>query len=220
MKGDTNMEEKIVAVLNEMSEYLSIAQMKKLQEVIIKTFAENEVAKTDIPNEEFLKMFLAAKRIEGCSERTIEYYQATVTHLLSKIETNVRKVTTEEIREYLSEYQKWNNCSNVTVDNIRRNISSFFSWLEEEDYILKSPMRRIHKIKTKTVVKNVITDEGKHLGVLKDVLETGANNVYEVEADNGESYLIPVIDQCILDHDLDKKTITVHILPGLLDINK
>ena len=103
MKGDTNMEEKIVAVLNEMSEYLSIAQMKKLQEVIIKTFAENEVAKTDIPNEEFLKMFLAAKRIEGCSERTIEYYQATVTHLLSKIETNVRKVTTEEIREYLSE---------------------------------------------------------------------------------------------------------------------
>ena len=67
---------------------------------------------------------------------------------------------------------------------------------------------------------DVITDEGKHLGVLKDVLETGANNVYEVEADNGESYLIPVIDQCILDHDLDKKTITVHILPGLLDINK
>lgn len=159
MKGDTNMEEKIVAVLNEMSEYLSIAQMKKLQEVIIKTFAENEVAKIDIPNEEFLKMFLAAKRIEGCSERTIEYYQATVMHLLSKIETNVRKVTTEEIREYLSEYQKWNNCSNVTVDNIRRNISSFFSWLEEEDYILKSPMRRIHKIKTKTVVKNVISDE-------------------------------------------------------------
>ena len=159
MKGDTNMEEKIVAVLNEMSEYLSIAQMKKLQEVIIKTFAENEVAKTDIPNEEFLKMFLTAKRIEGCSERTIEYYQATVMHLLSKIETNVRKVTTEEIREYLSEYQKWNNCSNVTVDNIRRNISSFFSWLEEEDYILKSPMRRIHKIKTKTVVKNVISDE-------------------------------------------------------------
>lgn len=159
MKGDTNMEEKIVAVLNEMSEYLSIAQMKKLQEVIIKTFAENEVVKTDIANEEFLKMFLAAKRIEGCSERTIDYYQATVAHLLSKTETNVRKITTEEIRKYLSEYQKWNNCSNVTVDNIRRNISSFFSWLEEEDYILKSPMRRIHKIKTKTVVKNVISDE-------------------------------------------------------------
>lgn len=153
------MEEKIVSVLNEMSEYLSIAQMKKLQEVIIKTFAENEVTKIDISNDEFLKMFLAAKRIEGCSDRTINYYEATVAHLLSQIEVNVRKITTEEIREYLSDYQKRNNCSNVTIDNIRRNISSFFSWLEEEDYILKSPMRRIHKIRTKTVVKNVISDE-------------------------------------------------------------
>ena len=153
------MEEKIVSVLNEMSEYLSIAQMKKLQEVIIKTFAENEVTKLDISNEEFLKMFLAAKRIEGCSDRTINYYEATVTHLLSQIEVSVRKMTTEEIREYLSNYQKRNNCSNVTIDNIRRNISSFFSWLEEEDYILKSPMKRIHKIRTKTVVKNVISDE-------------------------------------------------------------
>ena len=153
------VEEKIVSVPNEMSEYLSIAQMKKLQEVIIKTFAENEVTKLDISNDEFLKMFLAAKRIEGCSDRTINYYEATVEHLLSQIEINVRKITTEEIREYLSNYQKRNNCSNVTIDNIRRNISSFFSWLEEEDYILKSPMKRIHKIKTKTVVKNVISDE-------------------------------------------------------------
>ena len=142
------MDEKIVTVLNEMSEYLSIPQMKKLQEVILKTFAENEAVKTDISNDEFLNMFLAAKRIEGCSERTISYYQTTVQHLLSKIETSVRKVTTEEIREYLSAYQQWNHCSNVTIDNVRRNISSFFSWLEEEDYILKSPMRRIHKIRT------------------------------------------------------------------------
>ena len=157
------MEEKIVTVLNEMSEYLSIAQMKKLQEVIIKTFAENEAVKTNIANDEFLKMFLAAKRIEGCSDRTISYYQTTVKHLLSKTETSVRKITTEEMREYLSNYQKRNDCSNVTIDNVRRNISSFFSWLEEEDYILKSPMRRIHKIKTKTVVKSTISDEGIEL---------------------------------------------------------
>ena len=154
------MEEKIVVVLNEMSEYLSIPQMKKLQEVIIRTFAENEAAKTEISNEEFLNMFLSAKRIEGCSERTIAYYQMTVQHMLSKTEKSVRKITTEEIREYLANYQKRNNCSNVTVDNVRRNISSFFSWLEEEDYILKSPMKRIHKIKTKTVVKSTISDEG------------------------------------------------------------
>ena len=160
MEGDTSMEEKIVTVLNEMSEYLSIAQMKKLQEVILKTFAENEVSKTDISNDEFLDLFLAAKRIEGCSERTINYYQVTVKHLLSQTDTSVRKLSTEQIREYLSNYQRINNCSNVTIDNVRRNISSFFSWLEEEDYILKSPMKRIHKIKTKTVVKNVISDEG------------------------------------------------------------
>ena len=154
------MEEKIVTVLNEMSEYLSIAQMKKLQEVILKTFAENEAVKQEISNEDFLKMFLDAKKIEGCSERTIQYYRVTVEHMISQITTGVRKITTEEIRAYLADYQKLNGCSNVTIDNIRRNISSFFSWLEEEDYILKSPMRRIHKIKTKTVVKNVISDEG------------------------------------------------------------
>lgn len=154
------MEEKIVSVLNEMSEYLSISQMKKLQEVIIRTFAENEASKTDISNDDFLKMFLDAKQIEGCSERTIQYYRVTVEHLLSQIETNIRKITTEEMRDYLSDYQKRNNCSNVIVDNVRRNISSFFSWLEEEDYILKSPMKRIHKIRTKTVVKSTISDEG------------------------------------------------------------
>lgn len=113
------MEEKIVIVLNEMSEYLSITQMKKLQEVIIKTFADNEASKVEISNEEFLKMFLDAKRIEGCSERTIIYYQATVKHLLSQITTEVRKITTEEIREYLSKYQKWNNADRFFRIEIR-----------------------------------------------------------------------------------------------------
>ena len=132
------MEEKVVKILNEMSEYLSITQMKKLQEVILKVCAEKKTDKVEISNTDFLKMFLDAKKIEGCSERTIQYYKVTVEHLLSHIETSVRKITTEEIRTYLAEYQKNNKCSNVTVDNIRRNISSFFSWLEEEDYILKS----------------------------------------------------------------------------------
>ena len=154
------MEEKVVTILNEMSEYLSIPQMKKLQEVMVNTFAENQADTKKIENKEFLQMFLDAKKIEGCSERTIQYYRVTVEHMLSCIETEVRKITTEEIRAYLADYQRLNGCSNVTIDNIRRNISSFFSWLEEEDYVLKSPMRRIHKIKTKTVVKNVITDEG------------------------------------------------------------
>ncbi len=153
------MEEKIVTILNEMAEYLNVSQMKKLQEVILKVFAENSPEKSEVSNEDYLKMFLDAKRIEGCSERTIDYYSKTITHLISTVATPVRKITTEEMREYLAEYQKINNCSNVTVDNIRRNISSFFSWLEEEDYILKSPMKRIQKIKTKTVVKSVSSVE-------------------------------------------------------------
>ena len=153
------MDEKLVCILNEMADFLSIAQMKKLQEVILRTFSENEPEKQQISNKEFLKMFLDAKRVEGCSERTIQYYKVTAEHMLSQTKKEVRKITTDEMRSFLADYQKRNNCSNVTIDNIRRNISSFFTWLEEEDYILKSPMRRIHKIKTKTVVKETISDE-------------------------------------------------------------
>jgi integrase/recombinase XerD len=159
MEESTSMEDKIVAVLNEMAEYLSVSQMKKLQEVMLGAFSDGILEKRDIPNEDYLKMFLNAKKIEGCSERTIQYYGVTIEKLLSVIGDPIRKVTTERIREYLSDYQQINNCSKVTVDNVRRNISSFFSWLEEENYILKSPMKRIHKIKTNQQVKEVISDE-------------------------------------------------------------
>lgn len=153
------MEEKIVAILNEMSEHLSVSQMKKLQEVIIRVFSEKDVTKKQIDNFEFLKLFLEAKKIEGCSERTIQYYRVTIEKMLQKVTIPVRKITTEDMRDYLAGYQQVNNCSKVTVDNVRRNISSFFFWLEEENYILKSPMRRIHKIKTNKQVKDTISDE-------------------------------------------------------------
>lgn len=153
------MEEKLVKILNEMADYLNISQMKKLQETLLKHLAENEAKTEEIPNVEYLKMFIDAKQIEGCSERTLQYYRVTIEHMLGSIETPIRKIITDEIRGYLVDYQKVNNCSKVTVDNVRRNMSSFFSWLEEEDYILKSPMRRIHKIKTKQPVKETITDE-------------------------------------------------------------
>lgn len=153
------MEKKIYSALNEMTEYLNASQLKKLQQVMIKYFGDNSAEFETSTNDEYLQMFLDAKKVEGCSDRTLSYYRVTVAHLLKSITTGVRRITTEEIRKYLSDYQKINNCSKVTVDNIRRNISSFFSWLEEEDYILKSPMRRIHKIKTKTPVKEIISDE-------------------------------------------------------------
>ena len=153
------MEEKLVQIINEMTDYLSVAQLKKLQEVLKMALVEGEAKKRSISNYEYMNLFLDAKKIEGCSERTLDYYEKTIRHLLNNIETPIRKMTTDEIRSYLVSYQKINNCGKVTVDNIRRNISSFFSWLEEEDYILKSPMRRIHKIKAKTVVKETISDE-------------------------------------------------------------
>lgn len=153
------MKEVIYEVLNDMASDLNVSQLKKLQEVLVKRFNEKERRVEPATNEEYLKMFLNAKKIEGCSDRTTAYYQVTIEHLLKNIVLPLRKITTEQIREYLTKYQSINNCSKVTIDNIRRNISSFFSWLEEEDHILKSPVRRIHKIKTKTEVKEIISDE-------------------------------------------------------------
>lgn len=157
--GGTSMEEKLVNILNEMAEYLSISQMKKLQEVLLKNMKEQEESNSETSNYDYLKMFIAAKKIEGCSDRTVTYYKSTVEHLLKSIDKPIRKITTDEIRSYLAQYQEKGGCSKTTIDNIRRNISSFFSWLEEEDYILKSPMKRIHKIKTVQPVKETISDE-------------------------------------------------------------
>ncbi|MCR5246251.1 MAG: tyrosine-type recombinase/integrase [Paludibacteraceae bacterium] len=159
------MEEKIVTILNEMVDYLSVSQMKKLQEVMLKAFSERSEKKV-VPNKEYLTMFLNAKTIEGCSWRTIQYYRVTIERMLQHVTEPVRKITTENVRSYLSDYQKINDCSKVTVDNVRRNLSSFFSWLEEENYILKSPMRRIHKIKTNKQVKEIISDED--IEILRD----------------------------------------------------
>ena len=153
------MNEKFVEIINDMADVLNAAQLKRLQEVLLKRLVKDEPEKKKISNQEYLNKFLEAKKIEGCSERTIKYYKVTVEQLLKKVLHPIRKVTTEQMREYLVDYQKINNCGKTTIDNVRRNISSFFSWLEEEDYILKSPMRRIHKIRAEKLVKNVITDE-------------------------------------------------------------
>ena len=160
------MEDRVTIILNEMSEYLSISQMRKLQEVMLRNFATQSEHRNEISNEDYLQMFIDAKTIEGCSNRTIAFYRGTIDKMLQIVDVPIRKITTEDMRGYLSDYQKINDCSKVTVDNVRRNISSFFSWLEEENYILKSPMRRIHKIKTNQHVKDIITDED--IEILRD----------------------------------------------------
>lgn len=153
------METLIFEILDEMADFLNVEQQKKLQQVLVKKLSSNSTIPEKITNNTYLRMFLDAKKVEGCSERTLNYYKATLEKFFSIVSIPVRKVTTERIRQFLAEYQQINNCSNATVDNIRRNVSSFFSWMEEEDYILKSPMHRIHKIKTKKQVKEIINDE-------------------------------------------------------------
>lgn len=153
------METIIYEIMDEMAEYLNIEQQKRLQQVLLKKLADNKPKPETVTNEQYKQMFLDAKKIEGCSARTLQYYNATLIPFINSVDVPVRRVSTDRIRQYLADYQKINNCGNTTVDNIRRNLSSFFSWLEEEDHILKSPMRRIHKIKTKKQVKEVISDE-------------------------------------------------------------
>lgn len=153
------MEDAIKYILVDMDEYLTANQSQKLQRVLISRLTDQTKSASSVSNSNYLAMFLNAKKIEGCSERTLVYYKTTVEKLLDEVDDPIRKVTTDDIRDYLANYQGLNGCSKTTIDNIRRNISSFFTWLEEEDYIIKSPMRRIHKIKTTKTVKEVISDE-------------------------------------------------------------
>lgn len=130
-----------------------------LDKVEIKVVEDTDIHICEFTNIELINKFIAAKEIEGCSERTTKYYYATLIKMDSMITKNVTHLTTDDLRMYLTEYQKINNCSKASIDNIRRNLSSFFSWLEEENYILKSPMKRIHKIKTDKVIKETYSDE-------------------------------------------------------------
>jgi len=153
-----------------MAEHLNISQMKHLQESLIKRLEESDEEVEIIMNQDYVDMFLSAKQIEGCSERTICYYRSTLLKMFEIIELSIRRITTEVVREYLKQYQAKNNCSKITIDNVRRNLSSFFSWLEEENYIIKNPIRRIHKVKTGKTVKEVISDE--NIEIMRDGCQT------------------------------------------------
>ena len=158
------MKEKVIKEIEQkMASILNNEQKEKLKEVLLYTFYNIEV--TSIKDElvedttDYAKMFIAAKRIEGCSERTLNYYETTIKTTIDKLSKKVNSIETEDLRNYLSEYQAKNNCSKVTIDNVRRILSSFFAWLEDEDYIMKSPVRRIHKVKATQTVKETYTDE-------------------------------------------------------------
>lgn len=158
------MKQKIInEIVGEMLPFLNNAQTEKLQEILLYTLWKYDFA-SSIDNKEekkqnFVDLFLAAKRIEGCSEKSLKYYNATIQVMLNSLDKDVKEITTDDIRSYLTEYQSKKNSSRVTIDNIRRILPSFFSWLEDEDYILKSPVRRIHKVKTASNIKETYSDE-------------------------------------------------------------
>lgn len=158
------MKNVVYNVLNDMSDYLDISQMKHLQEILINRLSdESDDEYKHVENLDYVDLFLSAKNIEGCTKRIINYYQSTLFNRFEEIKLPIGKIATEVIRVYLIKYQSRNNCGKTTLDNVRRNLSSFFSWLEEEDYILKNPIRHIHKVKTGSIVKKVITDESIEL---------------------------------------------------------
>ncbi len=154
-------------VVQGMLPYLNNAQSERLQEVLQYTLVRYEITENKqqekISEQNFVELFLSAKRIEGCSEKSLKYYKATIEAMLNELQKDVRHIVTDDIRGYLTEYQEKKKSSKVTIDNIRRILSSFFSWLEDEDYILKSPVRRIHKVKTGTNIKETYSDEALEL---------------------------------------------------------
>lgn len=155
--------ELINEVLQQMLTSLDNAQLKLLKQAMECTLCHYEVTSDNTKLEDdsdfLVAKFIAAKRIEGCSEKTLKYYKTTIDAVVSSVGKNVRRILTEDLRAYLIEYQNRNKSSRVTIDNIRRILSSFISWLEDEDYIVKSPVRRIHKVKTMSSIKETYSDE-------------------------------------------------------------
>lgn len=154
------------------NEQLSLLNLIMIEELEHYTFREK--ADNPIEHPDYITLFISSKRIEGCSDKTLHYYQKTISKMIEETSKTANQITTEDLREYLGNYQTKNNSSKVTIDNIRRILSSFFSWLEDEDYIIKSPVRRIHKVKTTKSIKDTYTDE--QLETMRD----GCNNIRDL----------------------------------------
>lgn len=162
-------QEFITEITQQMLPYLDNMELEQLQKVLKVALQNFEIIKSernteqDFSNLNFMELFLSAKRVEGCSEKTLKYYRATIETMLTSINKEVKHIVTDDLRDYLTNHQTERGSSRVTIDNIRRILSSFFAWLEDEDYIVKSPVRRIHKVKTGTNIKETYSDEALEL---------------------------------------------------------
>ena len=165
------MKDKLITEIQaSMASILSQPQLEELRQVLTHSFHNMNITMSTFPdtreeagNGGLLEVFISAKRIEGCSEKSLKYYSSTVHVMLDSVRKPVREISTDDLRVYLASYQQERGSSKVTIDNMRRIFSSFFGWLEDEDYILKSPVRRIRKIRTDKTIKDTFSDEGLEL---------------------------------------------------------
>lgn len=171
-------EQFINKIQQKMLPYLNNEQLVKLKNILIESVQGLTICDDgngqQLEKHDTVGAFIGAKRIEGCSEKTLDYYQSTIEAMLSNIGKTAQQITTDDLRSYLIDYQTKRCSSKVTIDNIRRILSSFFSWLEDEDYIVKSPVRRIHKVKTAKVVKDTYTDEAM------EMMRDGCENIRDL----------------------------------------
>jgi len=171
------MKDKLITqVQANMASMLNTAQLEELRRVLTNALHYVEITERKASDTQdaaenggLLEVFTAAKRIEGCSEKSLKYYDSTIRAMLDSVERPVREISTDDLRGYLATYQRERHSSKVTIDNMRRIFSSFFGWLEDEDYILKSPVRRIHKVKADKPIKETFSDEG--LELLRDACD-------------------------------------------------
>lgn len=182
----------IKEVTTKMADFLDDNQRIRLREILteiclnyqIEIIEQTKRQETQKNNTDILDRFIASKEIEGCSTRTLNYYRDNINKMLDTVNLPINEITTEILKNYLSDYKSNSNAGMVTIDNIRRTLSSFFAWLENEDYIVKSPVRRIHKVKTTRRVKETLTDENleklrdtcsnvRDLAILELLISTG-----------------------------------------------
>lgn len=176
----------IIEITKDLEDILTIKQSEILKTTLIRYFSKYDISlkdierkQEDIENNKLINKFLSAKEVEGCSRKTIEYYRNIITKMTIKTEKAIKNITTEDLRIYLSNYKEENDSSLITIDNMRRIFSSFFAWLEDENYIVKSPARRIHKVKTAKVVKNTFSDE--NIEQMRDLCKNDVRNLVLVE---------------------------------------
>ena len=162
IKGEKMKKNYINEVIQAMIPHLNCQQIKKLNEVLVSSLCGKDIVSTidkDCNCNDLINKFISAKRVEGLSEKSLHYYKMTIEAMHKKINKQIQNISTENLRDYLSNYQEKNKSSRVTIDNIRRILSTYFSWLEDENYLMKSPIRRIHKIKSTCTVKEIYSDE-------------------------------------------------------------